>query len=162
LEEHVSESVGGKAPGFDESDRRWAKSVGKVTVPLLAGFSFTAVIAVSEDAEKFRWADAAIISLTVAAVALIAAVQCSKYVDEEYCNHVRWYGGVLIFYHAGLVALLLGLGFVLAPLHAVGSPDLPRWVACSLALAASAGQAIAFSLGRRNWCSAAKKLLHNR
>jgi hypothetical protein len=67
----------------------WAKSVGNVAAPLLAGFSLTSVIVVSEDAGKFRWGDAAIVSLAIAAVALIVAVQCSKYVHWEYRNILR-------------------------------------------------------------------------
>jgi hypothetical protein len=134
--------VAGQASGLEAKDVKWAKSVGNVAAPLLAGFSLTSVIVVSEDAGKFRWADAAIVSLAIAAVALIVAVQCSKYVHREYRNAVRWYGATRISYHSGIVSLLLGLGFVLAPVHAAGSPDAPRWVACFLAFAASAGEAI--------------------
>jgi hypothetical protein len=100
------------------------------------------VIVVSEDAVKFRWADAAIVSLAIVAIALIVAVQCSKYVHLEYRNAVRWHGWTRISYHSGIVALLLGLGFVLAPLDATGSPpDGPRWVACILAFTAAVGEA---------------------
>lgn len=131
-----------RASGLEARDIKWAESVGNVAAPLLAGFSLTSVIVVSEDAGKFRWGDAAIVSLAIAAVALIVAVQCSKYVHWEYRNILRWHGWTRISYHSGIVALLLGLGFVLAPLHAAGSPDAPRWVACILAFTASAGEAI--------------------
>jgi hypothetical protein len=153
----VSKPAGGQPAGPQVSDLRWAESVGNIAAPLLAGFSFTAVIAVGADVGKFRWADAAILSLTVAAVALIAAVQCSKYVHEEDPSWERWYGGTLLSYHAGLVALLLGLGFVLAPPH-VSDWLAPRWWACYIALAASVGQAVSFALGKRNWSFAAYKL----
>jgi small neutral amino acid transporter SnatA (MarC family) len=153
----LTESAAGQANGLEARDVRWAKSVGNVAAPLLAGFSLTSVIVVSEDAGKFRWADAAIVSLAIAAVALIVAVQCSKYIHREYDNAVRWYGWTRISYHTGIVALLLGLAFVLAPLHAAGSPDAPRWVACFLAFAASAGEAIFF--GKNFLCEAVREVI---
>lgn len=139
--------MGGPADGLTGMDLGWAESVGNVAAPLLAGFGFTAVVVVSEDPGKFRWADATILSLTLSVVTLIAAVQCSKYVRKEHSKAVRWYGGTRILYHSGIVALLLGLGFVLAPLHAGGAPDAPRWAACGIAFAAASGEAIAFGKG---------------
>jgi hypothetical protein len=56
---------------------RWVDSVGSATLPLLAGFSTASVIVVSDDAANFRWPGAAILALTIAAVVLIAAVQCA-------------------------------------------------------------------------------------
>jgi hypothetical protein len=143
----VAEPVAGQDHGLTPLDLKWAESVGNVAAPLLAGFSLASVIMVSEDAGKFRWPDATILSLTVAAIALITAVECSKYVFHGHPNAVGWHTGARISYHTGIVALLLGLGFVLAPLHAPGSPDAPRWVACSMALAASAGYGIAYAQG---------------
>ena len=52
-------------------------SVGTVASPLLAGFSLASVIVVSDDAANFRWPGGAIFALTIAAVALIGAVQCA-------------------------------------------------------------------------------------
>ena len=49
--------------------------VSSATLPLLAGFSTTSVVVVSDDAANFRWPGATILVLTVAAVVLIAAVQ---------------------------------------------------------------------------------------
>lgn len=143
----MGESVAGQDHGLTKLDLKWAESVGNVAAPLLAGFSLASVIMVSEDAGKFRWPDATILSLTVAAITLITAVECSKYVFHGHPNAVGWHKGARISYHTGIVALLLGLGFVLAPLHAPGSPDAPRWVACSMALAASGGYAIAYGQG---------------
>jgi uncharacterized membrane protein HdeD (DUF308 family) len=120
---------------------KWAESVGTVASPLLAGFSLASVVVVAGDPQKFYWAGAAIISLTVAAITLIAAVQTSKYVHREEPNAEGWYHGTRMLYHNGILALLLGLGFALVP----GSPDWPRRVACGLALAAAAGEAIFFS-----------------
>jgi hypothetical protein len=139
--------VASQARGLTESERKWAESVGNVAAPLLAGFGLTSVIMVSEDAGKFRWPDAAIVSLTIAAVTLIGALECSKYAYAGHPHAVGWYRWARASYHTGIVALLLGLGFVLAPLHAAGSPDAPRWVACSMAFAASVGFAIAYSRG---------------
>jgi hypothetical protein len=56
---------------------RWVDSIGAVTTPLLAGFSVSAVVVVSDDAANFRWPGAAILALAIAAVVLIAAVQCA-------------------------------------------------------------------------------------
>jgi hypothetical protein len=52
-------------------------SVGGVAAPLLAGFSLTSVIVISDDAKNFRWSGAAILGFTIAAVALVGAVQCA-------------------------------------------------------------------------------------
>lgn len=52
-------------------------SVGGVAAPLLAGFSLASVIVISEDARNFRWPGAAILGLTIAAVALVGTVQCA-------------------------------------------------------------------------------------
>jgi hypothetical protein len=53
----------------------WIDSVSSATLPLLAGFSTTSVVVVSDDAANFRWPGATILVFTVAAVVLIAAVQ---------------------------------------------------------------------------------------
>jgi len=52
------------------------ESVGTVASPLLAGFSLASVVVVSDDSTNFRWPGAAVFALVVAAVMLIAAVQC--------------------------------------------------------------------------------------
>jgi hypothetical protein len=143
----VGASVAGQVQSLTELESKWAESVGNVAAPLLAGFSLTSVIMISEDAGKFRWPDAAIVSLTAAAVTLVVTLEFSKYVFKEHPHAVRRYRQARASYHIGIVALLLGLGFVLAPPHAVGSPEAPRWVACSMAFAASAGFAISYSKG---------------
>jgi hypothetical protein len=53
----------------------WVDSVSSATLPLLAGFSTTSVVVVSDDAANFRWSGATILALAIAAVVLIAAVQ---------------------------------------------------------------------------------------
>jgi hypothetical protein len=55
----------------------WIDSVSSATLPLLGGFSTTAVIVVSDDAANFRWPGATIPALVIAAVVLILAVQFS-------------------------------------------------------------------------------------
>jgi hypothetical protein len=51
-------------------------SVSSVASPLLAGFSLTTVVLISDDQENFRWPGAAMLALVVAAVLLIGAVEC--------------------------------------------------------------------------------------
>ena len=131
----------GQGSGLDASMVQWAESVGTVASPLLAGFSLTSVIVVAEDPQKFYWAGATIVSLTVAAITLIGAVQSSKYVHREDAHAEAWYHATRVLYHNGILALLLGLGFALVP----GSSDWARRVAAGLALAAALGETIFFS-----------------
>jgi hypothetical protein len=53
----------------------WVGSVSSPALPLLAGFSTTSVVVVSDDTANFRWPGATILVLVIAAVVLIAAVQ---------------------------------------------------------------------------------------
>jgi hypothetical protein len=53
----------------------WVDSVSSATLRLLAGFSTTSVVVVSDDAANLRWPGTAILALAIAAVVLIAAVQ---------------------------------------------------------------------------------------
>jgi hypothetical protein len=54
---------------------KWVDAVGSATLPLLAGFSTTSVIVVSDDAANFRWPGATVLALAIASVLLIGAVQ---------------------------------------------------------------------------------------
>ena len=121
-------------------DRNWIRSVGDTAAPLLAGFSFAAVIALSDDAEKFRWPGPAVLGLTTSVVTLIAAVQCAKYAGEPGRSNAAWWHKYMRrFYHFGIIALLLGLSFALAPPRDAGLPQAAfRWVASVLALVAAA------------------------
>lgn len=127
-----SQGVVGDRHDVDKRVRkRWIRSVGGVAAPLLAGFSFTAVIAISADPGHFRWPGPAVLALTFASVLLIVAVQAAKRADEE-CLRAsspaatdkgrgkasHWYMGMRAAYHIGITALLLGLGFVLVPKQA--------------------------------------------
>jgi hypothetical protein len=46
-----------------------------IAAPLLAGFSITAIAAVAASSDRFRWPGPVLLSLTVAAVLLVASVQ---------------------------------------------------------------------------------------
>lgn len=54
---------------------KWVDAVGSATLPLLAGFSTTSVIVVSDDAVNFRWPGATVLALAFASVLLIGAIQ---------------------------------------------------------------------------------------
>jgi hypothetical protein len=145
----------------------WIDSVSSATLPLLGGFSTTAVIVVSDDAANFRWPGATIATLAIAAVVLILAVQfayhariyLSEWSDKEslvvsqgnssdadaqlitqrdfYCERgLFWAVLTRRAYDYGLVALLAGLGFAVAPHHAVGIEADLRWFATFLAFVA--------------------------
>jgi hypothetical protein len=75
----VGREMGPRTNGRPAAARlaRWVDSVGSATLPLLAGFSAASVIVVSDDAANFRWPGAAILALAIAAVVLIASVQCA-------------------------------------------------------------------------------------
>jgi hypothetical protein len=53
----------------------WLDSVSSATLPVLAAFSTTSVIVVTDDLSNFRWQGATVFAFTAAAVTLIAAVQ---------------------------------------------------------------------------------------
>jgi hypothetical protein len=54
-------------------------AVGNIAAPLLAGFSLTSVVAIAANMASFRWPGAAILSLTMASLLLVNAVQCNFY-----------------------------------------------------------------------------------
>ena len=168
--ESVSSQGDEHLPTAGDRVENWTKSVGDVAAPLLAGFSFTSVIVVSSSVEHFRWPGEAILALTIAATMLIAAVQCAKYVlDESWTGPSRseasaklpviffrtllrtggWSSWTRRFYHLGVVALLAGLAFALAPQHATGGQEILRWVASVLAFVACGLETVYFlTLGR--------------
>jgi hypothetical protein len=120
--------------------KRWISSVGTVTLPLLAGFSITAVVVVSEDSTKFRWPGTTILVLAFAALVLIAAVQCAYHAhvylskqDPNYNEGVTWAKRTRWFYDAGLLTLIAGLALIVAPNGATGTDADLRWAAACLA-----------------------------
>jgi hypothetical protein len=151
VDEHVS-NPSDQNEGASGNDRAgWIKSVGEIAAPLLAGFSFTTVIAISGDADRFRWPGLTVLALTFASVLLILAVQSAKYADpkrqpaaEGHWSAERWHLVMRNSYHAGIVALLLGLAFALAPKQATAGQDVLRWAASYLAFAGCGAEFLVF------------------
>jgi hypothetical protein len=64
----------------------WIASIGGAASPMLGGFSLASVIVVCQDTTAFRWPAAAIVALTVAATALILALQCAQIANGWYVS----------------------------------------------------------------------------
>jgi MFS family permease len=167
VDESLKRSGGAVSNTDSENLDAWIKSVGQISAPVLAGFSITVVIVVSDDARNFRWPGWAILALTVAAIALIATLQAAKHalqnrwprVDRigkpKWLKHVSylkltpeerawfWRKRTRNFYHSGLTALLIGLAFTLAP-PTGAVEEAPRWFASGLALVACLIEAFLF------------------
>jgi hypothetical protein len=137
-EDRVDESVNGQGQEHEGVYEPWIRSIGDVAAPLLAGFSFTAVIAISGETGHRRWPGLAILALTAAAVTLIVAVRSSYARDKSEVVAERWRRRTQSLYHLGVIELLLGLGFALAPPHTTGLQDALRWVASAIAFVAAA------------------------
>ena len=169
----ASHTDAGQAPTPAASPDPWAKSVGETAAPILAGFSITVVIVVSDDARDFRWPGWAILALTVSAIALIGALQSAKYAQglwpganrprgSQWWTHTRyfelnpaeritwWAKWTRWFYHLGLAALLAGLAFTLAPPDGAGQGGL-RWAASVLAFFAFAVESFVFLTAGRDY-----------
>jgi hypothetical protein len=147
--------------------KRWVDSVGTVALPLLAGFSITAVVVVSEDATNFRWPGATILVLAFAAIVLIVAVQCSYHAhiylskkDPDHKNGVTWAKRTRWCYDAGLLALIAGMALIVAPHGATGIQGSFRWGAVALTALAFIGEVIWLLvdpwLRSRDLCSASR------
>jgi hypothetical protein len=94
----IGPRINGKAA--EARTKKWLGKVGSVTLPLLAGFSFTSVILVSDDTAHFLLPGLTILTLVVATLVLIAAVQCAYHAqiyfakeDPDYKLAVQWYIG---------------------------------------------------------------------
>ena len=149
---------------LEELFERWIHTVGDVTLPVLAGFSVTSVIIVSDDAANFRWPGGTILALTIASITLIAAIQGSGHarlyfssrtkISQAGVSHadkaMRWARLTRFFYHCGIVALLAGLSLALAPIHGKGMQDILRWSASVAAFASCVGEAVYIS---RRWAA---------
>ena len=126
----------------------WFRSVGDVAAPLLAGFSFTAIVTLSNETGQHRWLGWTLLAFTVATVSLITALESSKYTRDKSKSEAtrkRMEGWTRNFYHLGIVAVLLGLGLALAPQHGKGLQDTVQWVASVVAFV-SCGVAAAMSV----------------
>jgi hypothetical protein len=142
----VNENQMGPATEGKSTEARvktWIDSIGSVTLPLLAGFSITSVVVVSDDAENFRWPGLTIFVLAFAALVLLGAVQSAYHArlylskdDPNYDKAGYWVCWTRTLYDIGLLALLAGLGLVVVPLHYVGREAGFRWAAVALALCA--------------------------
>ena len=125
------QSAGRQANAADTDSETFAKSIGEVASPLLAGFSFTNVIVIIVSGTgHFLLPGEAIISWTIASIAFVFAVQFAKWVARKKVNYER----TVFFYHVGVVTFLLGFGFALAPPPSTGA-YLSRWIASGGAFA---------------------------
>jgi hypothetical protein len=129
--------------------KRWVNSVGTVTLPLLAGFSITSVVVVSDDAGNFRWPGATILALAFAALVLVVAVQCAYHAhvyfspeDPDYGKGLRWAKLTRGCYDFGLLAVLVGLALVVVPRRTTDIQADFRWAAFSLACVACLGEVV--------------------
>lgn len=120
----------------------WIRSVGTTTLPLLAGFSITAVVVVAGNAAVFLWPGAAVFLLTVAVVALMIAVQrayhACMYFSEDRSgiapNRVQnWVRHTRRAYRIGVLFFLAGLALVVAPKHVGDAQDIFRLAAAIMA-----------------------------
>jgi hypothetical protein len=126
----------------------WFRSIGDVAAPLLAGFSFTAVITLSNSAGHHRWPGITLLAFTVATISLIGAVEFSKYArdtSKPMPTRERSESWTRNFYHLGIVAVLLGLGLTLAPQQDTGLQNTVQWAASALAFVAC-GWSVAMSV----------------
>jgi hypothetical protein len=141
-------SAGRSEHATDHGRADIVRSVGEVAAPLLAGFSFATIFVVSGETSHLLLPGEAIVALTLATVILIAAVQLAKYRGE---NQPPVSGSSRLFslssdkdyekwtvrcYHVGIVALLAGFGFALAPQYQPGGLYIFRWVASVVAFLA--------------------------
>ena len=142
-------------PSDEEVFRRWVGAVGEVSIPVLAGFSFTAVIVVTDDAVNFRWPGAVILALAIATILLFGAIQGSGQARMYFSSPAdeqdaaasqseqgrKWAMRTRLSHLWGIVALLAGLGLALAPLHGGGAEGSLRWCASIAVLVVCIGQA---------------------
>lgn len=120
----------------------WIRSVGTTTLPLLAGFSITAVVVVAGNAAVFLWPGATVFLLTAAAVALMIAVQRAYHAcmyfseDRSGAGSDRvwdWVRHTRRAYRIGLLFFLAGLALAVAPKHVTGAQDIFRLGAVAVA-----------------------------
>jgi hypothetical protein len=126
--------------------KRW---VGTVTLPLLAGFSITSVVVVSDDAANFRWPGATVFALAVAALVFVVAVQCAYHAriylsqeDPGYEKGLNWARWTRRFYDVGLFAMLSGVALVVVPSGPTDIQAAFRWAAFGLACIACLSEVI--------------------
>jgi hypothetical protein len=129
--------------------KRWISTVGTVTLPLLAGFSITAVVVVSQDPNDFLCPGATVLVVAFAAMVLIVAVQCAYHahvylsnIDPDRKKGITYAKWTRRFYDAGLLTLLVDLALIVAPHRGTGIQVDLRWAAVALVCVAFAGESI--------------------
>lgn len=151
-------------------------AVGGVASPLLAGFSLSALLAVSADRDHFRWPGLTTLLFTVTAMLLITAVQCSfrarthlwspaevaawwpdmnpardeQLQYEQSVNFERWLRWAAWqgrMYNAGIAAMFAATSTALVPTSDASQPEF-RWCAVAVAAAAGVGE-LAWHLSSR-------------
>ena len=126
---------GGGAP--ENRPDPWMSSVTNVSA-FLAGFSLASVVVIVDGPDHFRWPGTAVLALTIASVVLILAAQESRRgarYSRTYSARARYL--IWVAYHAGIIALLVGLGAVLAPRNGAGGQQDLRWAAACVAFLAA-------------------------
>lgn len=140
----------------------WIRSVGTTTLPLLAGFSITAVIVVIGSPSFFLWPGMTVFLLTAAAVALIIAVQRAYHACMDLSEYAAGADAASNFarisdlvihtrrdYRIGLLFFLAGLTLAVAPEHVSGVEDGFRVCAAVVAFGACGYEA--WWMGRDKW-----------
>jgi hypothetical protein len=138
----------------EDPSLEWFTAVGTVVAPLFAGFSFTTVVVVSDNAVNFRWPGLTMLVLTIAVLVLISTVQCAYRTRVWYAQAKRHSDLKLILwkyrdpwkmgdfyrewtrraYNWGLIFLLGGLALTLPPKDGSNIQADFRWSAFGLAL----------------------------
>ncbi len=150
----------------------WVDALGNATLPVLAGFSTTTVIVVSDDVDHFRWPGVTITVLATATVLLIGAVQCAyharMYLAGEPAGNesftpwesgrrklgLAWSRRTRRAYHWGIIALLAGMALAVAPYRVKGMQANIQWWALGLAFGACGFEAL--WIARQAWRSHAR------
>ena len=115
----------------------WIGTVTNVS-GFLVGFSLASVVVITDGPGHFQWPGVSVLALTIASVVLLVTAQEARRADRTYPGFSRkWHDRIWAVYHAGIVALLAGLGAALAPQPGMGTQQPLRWVAVGLAFAAA-------------------------
>lgn len=153
------------------------QSMASGSAALLAGFSAISIGVIAQAPDKIRYPGWALLTLTLAAIALVACVQCGFNARARMYSHAeitewiphtftadeadslqnaqienartarKWEWAAEWTYHIGIVFLAAGIGLVLIPMGRSGE-NIPRWVA---AFSVVIGGLIQWSYYVRGW-----------
>jgi len=152
-------------------------AMGSVAAPLLAGFAVTFVTLTVQDPDKFRYPSLVLFAGTLAALALLTAVQCS-FAAQRYTvtpaeltdfglagqagikreqwayEYVRraWSDRAIKAYNFGLIAFMVAIALLLAPKTGTAKGlvmPVVRWAAVVLACGGLTGEIGWWSLNKR-------------